>query len=151
MIVFIGCVKNKKPYGTKACELYDSTFFNKCLRYAESLNPSIIYILSAKYGVVKLDEFIEPYDKTLNSMSKSEQLSWANMVHTQLTELNVNFEDEVVWLCGAKYRQGLIKYFTHNNCPLEGMGIGCQLSFMTKALCDTPYETQRFENSVTLW
>lgn len=44
MIVFIGCVKNKKSYTTKACELYDSTFFKKCLQYAKSLNPDSIYI-----------------------------------------------------------------------------------------------------------
>ena len=152
MIVFIGCVKNKKSYGTIACELYDSTFFDKCLQYAKSLNPSDIYILSAKYGLVQLDEFIEPYDKTLNTMSKAERTYWANMVYKQLTDLGIDFTDEIVWLCGSKYRNELIKYFTNSKCPLEGMGIGCQLSFMTKELNKSSTKTVvKCISEETLW
>ena len=152
MIVFIGCVKNKKSYGTVASELYDSTFFSKCLQYAKSLNPTHIYILSAKYGLVHLDEFIEPYDKTLNSMSKIERNSWADMVYKQFTDLQIDFSDDVVWLCGSKYRDGLIKHFPKSKCPLEGMGIGCQLSFMTKELSKHTTPTMnKCISEETLW
>jgi cytoplasmic iron level regulating protein YaaA (DUF328/UPF0246 family) len=134
MIVFIGCVKNKKSYTTKACELYDSTFFKKCLQYAKSLNPDNIYILSAKYGMINLEDVIQPYDKTLNSMSKAERFEWYTMVHNQMVQHNIDFNEEVVWLCGDKYRKDLSPHFKNSTFPLAGMGIGCQLSFMTQQL-----------------
>ena len=138
MIVFIGCVKNKKSYPTKAEYLYDSQFFKKCLEYARSLNPDTIYILSAKYGVVDLNDVIEPYDRTLNTMTKVERIEWSDMVHDQLVDLNVDFHQPTVWLCGTRYRTDLIKYFPESTCPFEGLGIGYQLSFMTSRLSHTP-------------
>lgn len=134
MTVFIGCVKNKKSYSTYATDLYDSTFFSKCLQYAQSLTSDNIYILSAKYGLVNLTDIIDPYDKTLNNMSKKERLEWADMVYSQMCDSDIDFNDSTVWLCGSKYRSDLIKYFPNSTCPLEGMGIGKQLSFMTREL-----------------
>ena len=45
------------------------------LKFAKSLNPDNIFILSAKYGLIDLDEEIEPYDKTLNLMYSHEKKS----------------------------------------------------------------------------
>lgn len=139
MTVFIGCVKNKKSYRTHATNLYDSAFFRKCLQYASSLTSDNIYILSAKYGLVRLYDIIEPYDRTLNNMSKKERLEWSQMVYNQMCNENIDFNENTVWLCGSKYRTDLLKYFPNSDCPLEGMGIGKQLSFMTK-------ELQKIEN-----
>jgi hypothetical protein len=152
MTVFIGCVKNKKSYKTHATDLYDSTFFTKCLQYASSLTSDNIYILSAKYGLVQLNDVIEPYDKTLNNMSKKERLEWAHMVYNQICNTSIDFNDKTVWLCGSKYRTDLLKYFPNSECPLEGMGIGKQLSFMTKKLQNTT--TTNFQttlNEEELW
>jgi len=74
---------NKK---IKAQDLYISALFQKNLQYAKSLNPDKIFILSAKYGLLKLDEEIEPYDKTLNRMRSYEIKEWANSVLSQLQQ-----------------------------------------------------------------
>jgi hypothetical protein len=67
-IILISCVKKKLPHRAKAQDLYISTLFRLNLDYARSLKPDAIYILSAKYGLVSLDQAIDPYDITLNNM-----------------------------------------------------------------------------------
>lgn len=52
-----------------AKDMYVSDLFKKSLEYARRLNPAKIYILSAKYGLLELDDMIEPYEITLNEMS----------------------------------------------------------------------------------
>ena len=66
-IVLISCVKKKASQPRPARELYISDLFRKSLKYAQSLSPDAIYILSAKYGLLSLDTVIEPYDVTLKS------------------------------------------------------------------------------------
>ena len=60
MIVFLSCVSKKRNYPCEAQDLYTSDLFKKSLQYAKTLNPSKIYILSAKYGVLELTDRIRP-------------------------------------------------------------------------------------------
>ena len=130
MIVFIGCVKSKKNKTTEAEELYDSDFFKKNLNYAKSLNPRKIYILSALYGVLELNDIVSPYEKTLNNMSSIEKKKWADICLNQLKEKKVNFDEPVIFLAGENYRMHLKKEFKNYSEPLKGLGIGKQLSFL---------------------
>ena len=86
-VVLISCVSKKLHHKSKAQDLYISPLFKKNLQYAKSLNPDKIFILSAKYGLLRLDEEIEPYDKTLNKMRSNEIKEWANSVLNQLKKL----------------------------------------------------------------
>jgi len=54
------------------------------LAYAQKLNPDGIYILSAKYRLMELEDEIAPYDVTLNSMRTSQIKEWASRVIKQL-------------------------------------------------------------------
>jgi cytoplasmic iron level regulating protein YaaA (DUF328/UPF0246 family) len=82
-IVLISCVSKKLPRNSKARDLYISPLFKKNLQYALKLAPDQIFILSAKYGLVGLDDEIEPYEMTLNTMSVKEIKQWANSVLRQ--------------------------------------------------------------------
>lgn len=74
MNVFISCVKSKRKTKAKARDMYISPLFRYSLKYALSLtSENKIYILSAKYGLLKLDEVINPYELTLNTMNESEK------------------------------------------------------------------------------
>jgi len=64
----ISCVSKKLDRKAKARELYVSPLFRLNLKYALSLRPDKIFILSAKYGLIGLNDEIEPYDITLNKM-----------------------------------------------------------------------------------
>ncbi len=56
----------------KAEDLYVSDLFRKSLAYARQLQPAAIFILSAKYGLVRPADPIDPYNLTLNKLSFAE-------------------------------------------------------------------------------
>ncbi len=129
-IVLISCVKKKLDHAAKAREMYISPFFKFSLAYAESLDPDRIYILSAKYGLLKLDDRIEPYELTLNKMPMREVQRWSEKIMSKLEQLVDLEKDEIVFVAGYRYRKYLIPHIRHYDVPLEGLGIGRQLKYM---------------------
>lgn len=136
MIVFIGCGKKKNTHTCEAKDMYLGSYFSTCLEYAKTLtNEENIYILSAKYGVLKLNDIISPYDVTLNKATKKEYEVWKNKVLNQLKELNITSDIPVTFLCGKNYYKELLSYFKDINIPLKDfIGMGYQISFMKKEL-----------------
>ena len=129
-IVLISCVSKKLPRKAKARDLYISPLFRMNLKYAQQFSPQQIFILSAKYGLLELDEEIEPYDITLNEMSAYERRRWADNVVSQL-QVHCDLEkDHFVFLAGEKYRQYLLPHLKSYEVPLAGLGIGKQLGFL---------------------
>ena len=131
-IVLISCVSKKRPQRSKARELYISPLFKKNLEYALKLAPDKIYILSAKYGLVGLDDEIEPYDLTLNTMSANEIKQWAEGVLRQLSDKADLQNDQFIFLAGAKYRRYLIPHMANTQVPMEGLPIGKQLQRLSE-------------------
>jgi hypothetical protein len=131
-IILISCVSQKLAHIAKAGFLYTSPLFKKSLAYAQSLNPDAIYILSAKYGLVELDQEIEPYDLTLNHMSADQIKTWAARVLAQLSEKADLRQDHFIFLAGQKYRQYLLPKIKSYEIPLKGLPIGKQLQFLSK-------------------
>ena len=132
-IILISCVSKKREHKTKAKYLYHSTLFKYALKYAQKLTPDKIYILSALYGLVELDEEINPYNKTLNKMKKIEKQEWSNKVLNQLKQKNIDLiNDEFIILAGKNYREYLVDEIKNYKIPMEGLGIGEQLSFLKR-------------------
>jgi hypothetical protein len=130
MNVFISCVKSKRKTKAKARDIYISPLFRYSLKYALSLtSENKIYILSAKYGLLKLDEVIDPYELTLNTMSESEKKKWAYKVYLQMKKYGINFDEDAVFLTGKNYRKYLITKFSNATAPLKNLGLGMQLNF----------------------
>jgi len=126
-IVLISCVSQKQPHHAKARELYISTLFKLNLKYAKKLAPDGIFILSAKYGLLTLEQEIEPYEQTLNNMRSSEIELWANRVLEQLKKVCPINDTEFTFLAGEKYRKHLLPHIQNYKIPLEGLRIGEQL------------------------
>jgi len=126
-IVLIACVSKKVPHRAKAKDLYDSTLFNLNLKYAQKLAPAAIYILSAKYGLVPLEEEIDPYEQTLNNMPARDIKAWAQRVLGQLRAVTSIDDTEFIFLAGNNYRKHLLPHLNHYQLPLEGLRIGEQL------------------------
>ena len=129
MIIFLSCVKSKQNKKCAAKDMYISDLFKKSLIYAKQLNPRKIYILSAKYGLLELNDMIEPYELTLNKMTQNQQKIWAYKVIKQCQQKNIDFAERAVFLCGNNYRKYLIKKFHKAEAPLKNMGIGKQLQY----------------------
>ncbi|PIU24535.1 hypothetical protein COT12_00510 [Candidatus Berkelbacteria bacterium CG08_land_8_20_14_0_20_39_8] len=133
-IVLISCVSKKLNHKSKAQDLYVSPLFQKNIRYAKSLNPDKIFILSAKYGLLNLTDEVEPYDKTLNKMTSNEIKEWANLVLKQLQKVSDINKDEFVFLAGNNYRKFLLPHIKNYKIPMLGLGIGKQLKWLTKRI-----------------
>jgi len=125
-------VSKKRAYRSKARDLYTSPLFKKNLQYALKLQPDQIFILSAKYGLVPLDEEIEPYDLTLNTMSAKEIKEWSEGVLSALAIQTDLQEDQFIFLAGAQYRKYLLEHMMHVEVPFEGLTIGRQLQKLTE-------------------
>lgn len=108
--VLISCVSSKLDHRAKAKDLYVSPLFKYNLKYAYALNSDMIFILSAKYGLVDLEEELDPYNQTLNDMKSAQIKLWAERVISNLKkEVNIN-NDEIIFLAGERYRKYLIPH-----------------------------------------
>lgn len=135
MNVFLSCVKSKSTAAgvMPARERYTSTLFTSSYRYAQSLHPDHIYILSAKFGLIKPSTPIPFYSLTLNDATKEQRLLWTKKVIEQCHRAGVDLSERAVFLCGLNYREFLMPYFDDASCPVEGLGLGRQLSFYKRA------------------
>lgn len=133
-IVLISCVSRKLNHQAKARDLYVSNLFRLNLQYAERLNPDEILILSAKHGLLSLDEEIAPYDETLKAMPAIQVRQWANCVIEQIKNKCTIGETTFIFLAGEKYRRYLLPHLENVQIPLQGLRIGEQLQKLNNEL-----------------
>ena len=133
--VLLSCGKGKLGQRAEAGKMYTGDLFTKSLRYAEKkLNPDKLFILSAKYGLLRLDEVIEPYDITLNDMGVAAKRHWADKVLRQLRTHTDIDNDHFVFLVGRNYRDFLISHIVHYSVPMKGLRIGEQKAWLNKQI-----------------
>lgn len=107
-----------------------SDLFQKAYAYCIK-KYDCVAILSAKYGLLLLDDIIEPYNLTLNHMSSDEIKRWSNSIFTQMNDrLELVSFNKVFFHAGKKYRHFLITKLEANGikceAPLKNLGIGQQ-------------------------
>ena len=129
-IVLISCVSKKLREKARAEDLYISSLFKFGLKFAKIQNPDKIFILSAKYGLLGLDEIIEPYNETLLNMGKIQRAVWAENVLNKLKENSDLKNDLFIFLAGEKYREFILPQIKKFEIPMKGLGIGRQLKFL---------------------
>ena len=112
--------------------MYVSPLFRGMFQYAQSLHPAKIFILSAEYGLLKPEDIIEPYEKTLKKMRASERMQWARKVLEKLQQETDLQADHFVFLAGTPYRENLIPHIAHYEVPMEGLPFGKQLQWLTE-------------------
>ncbi len=138
----ISCVSQKRACATEARELYDSPLFVKARRYVES-RCDTWYILSAKYGLLHPTQVVDPYEETLSSKNRVAREQWAKRVWTDLHS-QVRAGDHVVVLAGERYREYLVPRLVDQGCfvevPMEGLGIGRQLQWLSRQLPESTRE-----------
>ena len=133
-VFLLSCAKTKKPFRTRAADLYDSALFRKMLQYAERHSPDAVFILSAKHGLLRPDDVIDPYEQTLASMPVAEVKAWAGRVLDQLRRLTDLERDHFTILASQKYRRYLLPHLRHYRIPMAGLTIGRQLRFLNKEM-----------------
>lgn len=127
MIVFLSCTKSKLKGAHLAKDIYSSPLFNKSYQYAQSLKPDKILILSAKYGVLELDDVISDYEETLNSKPDRHIKQWSYNVCKQLESKGISYNEEVMFLTGENYHKYIKLKFVNKHIPLQGLSLGRRL------------------------
>jgi len=129
-IAFVSCVKSKAAGSMPARKLFgDSALFRLSYTFAQSLRPDLILLLTTEYGLVQPTDVIGDYDRSPNTMSRSEWRSWGQRVIRDLRQFADLDRDRFVFVTGAKYADALIPHLRNVECPLDGLTQGRRLQF----------------------
>jgi hypothetical protein len=130
-IVLVACCGQKLSKQAPASDLYQSALFTKSRQWAEA-NGDQWFILSAKHGLVDPATVLRPYDETLPN-SKTDRIRWTLRVRDQLLA-SVRAVDTVTVLAGRRYCDWASMVSFTVDRPMEGLGIGQQLNWLTNAI-----------------
>ncbi|MDW8804342.1 hypothetical protein P1P68_05935 [Streptomyces scabiei] len=132
-IVVIPCSATKKPIpeGAKvpAAELYQGTYFTKCLAAARAIPGGRVLILSGLMGLITPDTEIATYEKRLDPRNIDHAKH-----HAQVAALGraIRHAPEVIALASKDYADAASAIWPHLKRPLAGAGIGTQLQRLTR-------------------
>jgi hypothetical protein len=99
--IVIGCTIHKAEARTTAEKLYRGRVFDQALAYAlAATERERIFIVSALYGLLHLDDEAGPYDLTLGDLSRFERRQWGARVRDQIVTLKTS---RIVALAGKSY------------------------------------------------
>jgi hypothetical protein len=141
-IVLIACASQKKKIKSPAKDLYISTLFKYSLRYAFSMNPDKVYILSALHHLLDLDKEIEPYDVTLSNipiakrkpglkiLNAEEKKIWGNEVIHMLSKQSDLQHDKFIALAGQEYIKPIKAHIRYLDDRLHGLPQGKRISYL---------------------
>jgi hypothetical protein len=135
MIGLVACCKKKVSVPSRAEELYISPLFRFASLYCKQQYKDW-FILSAKYGLLSPDEFIRPYNLTLQDKTKLERQEWGQQVFEQLQ--TVNLQSEIFFLHAGRLYCEPLQNLIACQLPLMGMGIGRRLAWYSSRLKAEP-------------
>ena len=117
-IALLACSKSKKGKDQpeelfRAEDIYTGNSFRKSLDKVRKEDFDDYFIISAKHHLLKKDQMISYYDKTLHEMSAKECKEWAEIVYSQLKKELVDLDEIEFYIFGGK------KYYENLSCKLK--------------------------------
>jgi hypothetical protein len=138
LVVVIGCGKSKRSEPALARDLYTGSLFLMCRRYAEARGKAW-GILSARYGFVRPEQELAPYEQKL-PRRESELLWWTTNAATGLTYWRGGFDFKVECLAGEDYAAPFCAELESRGItctrPLVGMGLGKRLCWLKARIAE---------------
>lgn len=136
-IGLVGCASMKLKRPAQARDLYVSPLFRKASAHAAATCDRW-YVLSAKHGLLRPDDVVEPYDVKLGRTTRDPATNaptihgWAQRVREQLRqELHGIPGAHLSILAGEQYRTIIYADFPwSHDVPMKGMGLGEQLAWL---------------------
>lgn len=105
--------------------MYVGSYHRACRRAADALQPDRLLILSARHGLLDLDDVIEPYDTPHGAADAIT----AQVLLKQATMRDIVLLDPVVALGGARHVSLVRTIWAHARTPLAGTrGMGEQMA-----------------------
>ncbi|MFG2358383.1 DUF6884 domain-containing protein [Streptomyces sp. NPDC048521] len=124
-LVVIPCGARKLDHRARAADMYIGSYHRACRRAAEALRPDRLVILSARYGLLDLDDEIEPYDTPHGAVGAVT----VGLLRDQARTRGIVALDPVVVLGGARHVTLARSVWPHALTPLSGTrGMGEQLA-----------------------
>lgn len=120
--MIVACGKEKQPFRCQAKDMYTGNYFRACLSYAFEFGDRV-FIISAKYGLIKPDEFIDPYDIIITN----NDAIGIEIVGRQIQEFQI--EENPTILGGKKYVKFLQQILPKATSPLSG-GLLSQIKWL---------------------
>jgi hypothetical protein len=119
------CGSRKLDRPARAADLYIGSYHRACRKGADALRPDRLLILSARYGLLDLDDIVEPYDTPHGTTDAVT----AQLILEQATLRDIVLLDPVVALGGIRH-VGLVRsVWPHARTPLAGTrGMGEQMA-----------------------
>lgn len=129
-IALIGCSKKKKDVTCEASQLYsESVLFYKTYKYCLKESYDKVFILSAKYLLLKPEQIICPYDMTIKSFSPNEKKQWAEQCFEQIKQQNLE-QENFDFFTGIDYYKYLSNFLPNSTNFFKGLSIGQRLQFL---------------------
>ena len=133
-IALVACCALKRVcIASPARDLYRSPLFRLSRRNAEQFEGWAI--LSAKHGLVRPHQILEPYDRSLSDLSPGEREQWSLGVLSSILDIAAELDvKRVTFYAGELYRRHLEPALIAKGfdvfVPMRGLSIGQQLAFM---------------------
>ncbi|WP_199570565.1 DUF6884 domain-containing protein [Streptomyces murinus] len=123
-VVVVPCSGKKQAVPAPAGEMYLGSYHRACRATADVLTADngLVLVLSSRYGLVTLDEVLEPYEMTFRDRGAVSDL----VLRAQARNLGVDSAQDVTVLAGADYVTAARSVWPHASAPLTGLGIGKQ-------------------------
>jgi hypothetical protein len=135
VIAVIPCGKAKRPTPMPAGDLYVGPYFRACRDYALSILPRrAVYVLSAKYGLLTLDDRIAPYELTLGQPGAVTVQRLRNQARSRGLLLQ-----QAILVCGGHYADYCAQVWPSHLRPLARRGgLGVQIGLLRRYVGLTP-------------
>lgn len=105
-VALVSCGKAKRKVKSKAKDLYTGTLTRRSIDFA-SRSFERWFILSAKYGLLRPDDRVEPYELKMSAIPKAARREWGARVQESLLRYGVPLEDRLLVLAGEDYIQAI--------------------------------------------
>lgn len=124
-LIVVPCGARKLDHRARAAEMYIGSYHRACRRAAEALRPDRLVILSARYGLLDLDDEIEPYDTPHGAAGTVT----ARLLRDQAARRGIAALDPVMVLGGARHVALAKAVWPRALTPLSGTrGMGEQIA-----------------------
>lgn len=127
-VALLACSKRKAGSPKAVRFFYLGSTFTKSIIYCKPRFDRVL-VLSAKYGLLELDQIIEPYDLTLRDMDPEARSAWAKKVRIQMRQKGLLGPGVILtYLTGMLYSEGL----PEGKYPWHGLTMGQRLQWLNK-------------------
>lgn len=136
-IILVTCGKSKATRPCAAKDLYIGNAFRSNWRWAASVFPeNQIFIISAKFGLLRSSQIIPPYDLKMGDQGSVS----SSLIQSQAISLGID-QKRVCFVGGDLYFDMIKTIWNDVRHPTKGLAMGKKAQLLKKNLGKFPYKS----------